>query len=97
MSHFREYSEFEGSFGGLFRKSIRLIIFSGLIVPKKGVFQISDLTSIICTITSVIYSRTFLYCMPRLLDPYFQTREIWIQGSGAAGYVASTTYFFKFI
>jgi hypothetical protein len=31
--------------------------------------------------------------MPRLLDPYFQTREIWIQGSGAVGYVASTTYF----
>jgi hypothetical protein len=33
--------------------------------------------------------------MPRLLDPYFQTLEIWIQGSEAAGYVASTTYFFN--
>jgi hypothetical protein len=35
--------------------------------------------------------------MPRFLDPFSQTWEIWVQGSGAAGYVASTTYFFEFI
>jgi hypothetical protein len=35
--------------------------------------------------------------MPRSLDPFFQTWEIWVQGSRAAGYVASTTYFFEFI
>jgi hypothetical protein len=35
----------------------------------------------------------FFYCMPRPLDPYFQTWKICIQGSGAAGYVVSTTYF----
>jgi hypothetical protein len=40
---------------------------------------------------------TFLASMPRFLDPYFQFCGIWIQGSGAAGYVASTTYFFEFI
>jgi hypothetical protein len=28
-----------------------------------------------------------------LLDPLFQTLGIWIQGSGAAGHVSSTTYF----
>jgi hypothetical protein len=54
-SHFWEYSEDEGSFGGLFGLNIRLIIFSGLIGPKKEVFQTHDLTSIICTITFVIY------------------------------------------
>jgi hypothetical protein len=37
-SHLREYSEFEGSFGGLFGLNIRLIIFSGLVGLKKGVF-----------------------------------------------------------
>jgi hypothetical protein len=30
------------------------------------------------------------------LDPYLQFCGIWIQGSGAAGYVASTTYFSNF-
>jgi hypothetical protein len=35
-----EYSEGEGSFGDLIRLNIRLIIFSGLISPKKGVFRI---------------------------------------------------------
>jgi hypothetical protein len=36
---------------------------------------------------------TFFHYLPQAWDRYFQTREIWIQGSGAAGYVASTTYF----
>jgi hypothetical protein len=31
--------------------------------------------------------------MPRFFDPFSQTWEIWVQGLGAAGYVASTTYF----
>jgi hypothetical protein len=35
--------------------------------------------------------------MPRPLDPYFQVCEIWIQGLGAAEYVASIAYFFEFI
>jgi hypothetical protein len=51
---FWEYSEVERSFGGLFGLSIRLIIFSGLIRPKKGVFRIHDLMSIICIIILVI-------------------------------------------
>jgi hypothetical protein len=54
-SRFWEYSETEGSFGGLFGLNIRLIIFSGLTSSKKGVFQIHDLISIICTIILVIY------------------------------------------
>jgi hypothetical protein len=37
-SRFWEYSEAEGSFGGLFGLNIRLIIFSGLTSPKKRVF-----------------------------------------------------------
>jgi hypothetical protein len=53
-SRFGEYSEDEGSFGGLFGLNIRLIIFSGLISPKKEVFRISDLNSIICIIILVI-------------------------------------------
>jgi hypothetical protein len=96
-SYFWEYSEDEGSFGGLFGLNIRLIIFLGLIGLKRGVFRISDLTSIICIIMLVIYHVDILHCMPRLLDPYLQICGIWIQGSGAAGYVASTTYFFEFI
>jgi hypothetical protein len=36
---FGECSEDEGSFGGSFRLDIRLIIFSGLISPKKRVFE----------------------------------------------------------
>jgi hypothetical protein len=48
------YSEDEGSFGGLLGLNIRLIIFSGLISPKKGVFRIHDLMSIICIIILVI-------------------------------------------
>jgi hypothetical protein len=51
---FWEYSEDEGSFGGLFGLNIRLIIFSGLISPKKEVFRIHDLISIICIIILVI-------------------------------------------
>jgi hypothetical protein len=51
---FWEYSEDERSFGGLFGLNIRLIIFSGLISPKKGVFQVHDLISIICIIVLVI-------------------------------------------
>jgi hypothetical protein len=40
------------------------------------------------------FSRDFKVTpMPRFLDPFSQTWEIWVQGSGAAGYVASTTYF----
>jgi hypothetical protein len=54
-SHFWEYSEDEGSFGGLFGLNIRLIIFSKFISPKKGVFRIRDLNSIICIIILVIY------------------------------------------
>jgi hypothetical protein len=54
-SRFWEYSEDEGSFGGLFGLNIRLIIFSGLIGLKKGVFRIYDLASIICIIILVIY------------------------------------------
>jgi hypothetical protein len=49
-SCFWEYSESEGSFGGLFGLSIRLLIFSGLISTKKGGFRIHDLISIICII-----------------------------------------------
>jgi hypothetical protein len=56
-----EYSADEGSFGGSFGLNIRLIIFSGLIVPKRGVFQISDLISIICTIMLVFY-RVDIFC-----------------------------------
>jgi hypothetical protein len=51
---FREYSEVEGSFGGLFGLNFRLIIFSGLISPKKGGFRTNDLIPIICTIILVI-------------------------------------------
>jgi hypothetical protein len=36
---FWEYSEDERSFGGLFGLKIRLIIFSGLVSPRKGVFS----------------------------------------------------------
>jgi hypothetical protein len=54
-SRILEYSEAEGSFGGLCGLNIRLIIFSGLTSPKKGVFRIHDLISIICTIILVIY------------------------------------------
>jgi hypothetical protein len=96
-SHFREYSESEGSFGGLFGLSIRLLIFSGLISPKKGGFRIHDLISIICFIIFGNFSSChFLACMPRFSHPYLQFYGIWIQGSGAAGYVASTTYFLNF-
>jgi hypothetical protein len=50
--------------------------FSGLIVPKKGIFRIPDLTSIICTITPVIYhvdiftlhATTFGSLFPNLRD-----------------------------
>jgi hypothetical protein len=49
-SRFWEYYEAEGSFGGLFGLNIRLIIFLALTSPKKGVFRIHDLISIICTI-----------------------------------------------
>jgi hypothetical protein len=52
---FWEYSEDEGSFGALFGLNIRLIIFLGLISPKKGVFRIHDLISIICIIIWVSY------------------------------------------
>jgi hypothetical protein len=38
-----EYSEGEGSFGDLIGLNIRLIIFSGLISPEKGVFRIFGL------------------------------------------------------
>jgi hypothetical protein len=51
---FWEYYEDEGSFGGLFGLNTRLIIFSGLISPKKGVFRVHDLISIICIIILVI-------------------------------------------
>jgi hypothetical protein len=56
-----EYSADEGSFGGLFGLHIRLIIFSGLIVLKRGVFRILDLISIICTIMPVFY-RMDIFC-----------------------------------
>jgi hypothetical protein len=54
-SRFWKYSEDEGSFGGLFRLNIRLIIFLGLIGLKREVFRIYDLVSIICIIILVIY------------------------------------------
>jgi hypothetical protein len=54
-SHFWEYSEDEGPFRGLFGLNIRLIIFLGFISPKKGVFRIHDLISIICIIILVSY------------------------------------------
>jgi hypothetical protein len=44
-SHLREYSESKGSFGGLFGLNIRLIIFSGLVGLKKGVFRINNCDS----------------------------------------------------
>jgi hypothetical protein len=51
---FWEHSEDERSFGGLFGLNIRLVIFSGLISPKKGVSRVHDLISIICIIILVI-------------------------------------------
>jgi hypothetical protein len=54
LPKFREYSEVEGSFGGLFGLKFWLIIFSGLVSPKKGIFRINDLVPIICTIILVI-------------------------------------------
>jgi hypothetical protein len=54
-SHFREYSEVEGSFDGLFGLDIRLIIFSGFVRLKKKVFfRIHNLIPIMCTIVLVI-------------------------------------------
>jgi hypothetical protein len=75
-SRFWEYSEDEGSFGGLFGLNIRLIIFSGVIGLKRGVFRILDLTPIICTIMLVNYrvdifalhATTFGSLFPNLWD-----------------------------
>jgi hypothetical protein len=47
------YSEGEGSFGDLIGLNIRLIIFSGLISPKKGVFSNFWSNYVICTIALV--------------------------------------------
>jgi hypothetical protein len=54
LPKFQEYSEVEGSFGGLFGLNFRLIIFSVLVSLKKGGFRINDLILIICTIILVI-------------------------------------------
>jgi hypothetical protein len=96
-SNFWKYSEDEGSFGGLFGLNIQLIIFSGLIGLKRGVFRISDLTLIICTIMLVNYRVDIFSSHATTFRSFSPNLGIWTKGSGAAGYVASTTYFFKFI
>jgi hypothetical protein len=41
---------------------------------------------------TIKYLPSYIACHDPL-DPFFQTLGIWIQGSGAAGHVSSTTYF----
>jgi hypothetical protein len=88
------YSEDERSFGGLFGLKIRLVIFSGLVSPKKGGFRVDSLVSIICIITLVIF-RVIIFSLHatvlRSLSPYLWDLDLRL--GGAAGYVASTTYF----
>jgi hypothetical protein len=87
-SHFWEYSEDEGSFGGLFGLNIQLIIFSGLTGPKKGVFRIRDLTSIICIITLVIYHVNIFSLHATVfgsLSPILRDLDSKLRGCGVRG------------
>jgi hypothetical protein len=96
-SRFREYSEDEGSFGGLFGLNIQLIIFSGSAVPKKGVFRIRDLTSIICTITLIIYHVNISSLHATVfgsLSPILKDLDLRLRGCGVRGI---DYLFFKFI
>jgi hypothetical protein len=73
-----EYAEDERSFGGLFGLNIRLIIFSGLVSPKKGIFRVDDLVSIICIIILVIFQVIIFNLHATVLDPYLHICGIWI-------------------
>jgi hypothetical protein len=87
-SHFWEYSKDEESFGGLFGLKIQLIIFSRLIGLKKGVFRIRDLTSIICTITLVIYHVNIFSLHATVfgsLSPILRDLDSRLRGCGVCG------------
>jgi hypothetical protein len=66
---FLEYAEDERSFGGLFGLNIRLIIFSGLVRSKKGIFRVDDLASIICIIILVLFQVIIFNLHATVLDP----------------------------
>jgi hypothetical protein len=92
-----EYSEDEWSFGGLFGLNIQLIIFSGLVSPKKGIFRVDDLVSINCIIILVIFQVIIFNLHAtvfRSLSPYLWDLDLRLEGCGVRGI---DYLFFKFL
>jgi hypothetical protein len=79
--------DLRGNFGFSW-DDICLTIFSGTYPEKRG-FQIYYTNLPMFTIKSF---SSYIACHDSL-DPLFQNLGIWIQGSGAAGYMSSVTYF----